>query len=57
VAYNIITLDNVHQDIGSGMVGDMEKPVAETEFLELLQKLFIFLLSGTHHLGVKWLKK
>lgn len=40
VAYNIIALDNIHQEAGSGMVGELETPVNEIEFLHLVKKTF-----------------
>lgn len=40
VAYNIIALDNIHQDSGSGMIGDLQTPLTETTFLHLLKKTF-----------------
>lgn len=39
VAYEIITLDNVYQNIGSGMIGELEKPMKESEFLDMLKKV------------------
>jgi dinuclear metal center YbgI/SA1388 family protein len=40
VAYDISMLDNVHQQVGSGMVGELETAILETEFLQLLQSAF-----------------
>jgi dinuclear metal center YbgI/SA1388 family protein len=40
VAYNITTLDNVHQDIGSGMVGELSTGISEADFLKMLQANF-----------------
>lgn len=40
VAYDIITLDNTHTQIGSGMVGNLKKPIAEMAFLKLVKKNF-----------------
>jgi dinuclear metal center YbgI/SA1388 family protein len=40
VAYHIIPLDNMHQDIGSGMAGDLETPLSEAGFLHFLKKAF-----------------
>jgi dinuclear metal center YbgI/SA1388 family protein len=37
VAYEIITLENTNQNIGMGMVGELEKSVSETDFLKLLK--------------------
>ncbi len=40
VAFDIISLDNVHQQIGSGIVGELEKAISEVDFLQLLHKAF-----------------
>ncbi len=40
VAYDIYPLENNYQDVGSGMVGELENPLPEKEFLELLKKTF-----------------
>lgn len=40
VAYDIYQLENSYQDIGSGMTGELEKALPETEFLALLKSLF-----------------
>ncbi len=37
VAYEIYDLQNTHQNIGLGMVGELEKPLTETEFLFLVK--------------------
>lgn len=37
VAYDIVTLDNRNQDIGSGLTGDLPVPMDETEFLAHLK--------------------
>lgn len=34
VAYDIYQLENTYQNIGSGMVGELEKPISETDFLD-----------------------
>ncbi len=40
VAYEIITLDNAHQQVGSGMIGELEKPVDVLSYLkEIKSKL------------------
>ena len=33
-------LENKHHNIGSGMVGELEKPISEKEFLDNLTKIF-----------------
>lgn len=40
VAYDIFTMENVHQGIGSGIVGELANPMSEEAFLQLLQKVF-----------------
>jgi dinuclear metal center YbgI/SA1388 family protein len=40
VAYDIFTMDNVHFGIGAGMIGELENPMEERAFLNLLKKDF-----------------
>lgn len=40
VAFDVISLDNVRQDIGAGLVGDLSKPITEVEMLQMLQDVF-----------------
>ncbi len=40
VAYDIIPLDNSYQNIGSGLVGELPKPITETDFLAELKQSF-----------------
>ncbi len=40
VAYEITTLENEHQHLGMGMIGDLAKPEEETTFLEHVKKVF-----------------
>jgi hypothetical protein len=40
VAYDMIALDNQNQQIGSGLIGDLPKPLTETAFLGLLKTKF-----------------
>lgn len=40
VAYEVTTLDNTNQQIGIGMVGELEQPMQENEFLELVKERF-----------------
>jgi dinuclear metal center YbgI/SA1388 family protein len=40
VAYDIFSLDNQYQDIGSGVVGDLPEVVTAVEFLQQLKKAF-----------------
>lgn len=38
IAYDIITTENVHQDIGMGMIGELSKEMDEKDFLVFLKK-------------------
>jgi dinuclear metal center YbgI/SA1388 family protein len=38
VAYDIVPLDNLHQEIGLGMVGELEKAMSELDFLNFLKR-------------------
>ena len=40
VAYDIFTMDNVHWGIGAGIIGELETPVAERDFLSTLKTTF-----------------
>jgi len=40
VAYDIITTDNMHQNIGMGMVGELENELSEKDFFNFLKKQF-----------------
>ncbi len=40
VAFDVYPLDNTYQNIGSGMTGEFEKALSETEFLTLVKKAF-----------------
>ena len=40
VAFDIIALDNQDRQVGSGLVGELPKPLSETEFLKLLKEKF-----------------
>jgi len=40
VAYDIVTTDNMHQHIGMGMIGELQKEVSEKNFLSLLKNRF-----------------
>ena len=40
VAYDIFTVDNKHQGIGSGLVAELVEPIGEAEFLNLLKDAF-----------------
>jgi dinuclear metal center YbgI/SA1388 family protein len=38
VAYGVVTLDNHHQLVGSGLLGELEEPVDEKDFLHFLKE-------------------
>lgn len=38
VAYEVISLENAYQDVGSGIIGELKKPMAEKDFLSFLKK-------------------
>lgn len=40
VAYDIYRLENSYQNIGSGLIGELEKPMPEIEFLTLVKDIF-----------------
>jgi len=40
VAYDIYPLDNIYDKIGAGMIGELEKPISEKEFLDKIKKVF-----------------
>ena len=40
VAYDIYPIDNKYHEIGLGMIGELEEPVGEMEFLKLLKMRF-----------------
>jgi len=40
VAYDIVSLENVHQNIGMGMIGELDESVDEIGFLEVLKTKF-----------------
>lgn len=40
VAYDIYKLENTYQNIGSGLIGDLPKPISEMEFLTRLKEIF-----------------
>ena len=47
VAYDIISLGNYLSDVGSGMIGDIEIPLDEKDFLQLIKSAFN--LKGIRH--------
>lgn len=50
VAYEVIRLNNLHQQIGSGVTGEWEEPISETAFLQMLKD--IFRLSTVKHTAI-----
>ncbi len=57
VAYDIYQLENTYQHIGSGMVGELETPISEMEFLERLKSVFMLKLIKHTPLLNKSIKK
>jgi dinuclear metal center YbgI/SA1388 family protein len=54
VAYEVQTLENTNQNIGMGMVGNLEKPMGEAEFFEFLkQKMNVSCIRHSDFLGKK----
>jgi len=40
VAYDTFTLENAHQNVGSGLIGELQKPISAREFLHQIKKAF-----------------
>lgn len=40
VAYDIFTMENTHLGIGAGIIGDLQSPLSEKEFLETVKNVF-----------------
>lgn len=40
VAYDVYALNNTHAGVGAGMVGDLENPMAEKDFMQLVKDRF-----------------
>ena len=40
VAYDIISLENYFSEVGSGMIGNLEKPVDKKDFLQMIKTAF-----------------
>lgn len=57
IAYDIYQLENSYQNIGSGMIGELEKPVSEIEFLNNLKSVFKLKLIKHTPLLTKSIKK
>ena len=56
-AYDISTLDNVHEQVGSGMAGELATAISEIEFLKLLQNAFQLTVIRHTPLTGKMVKK
>ncbi|MBK7098955.1 MAG: Nif3-like dinuclear metal center hexameric protein [Sphingobacteriales bacterium] len=57
VAYEVISLENRHQEIGSGLIGELATPAEETAFLEKLKEIFGLKLIKHTSLRGKPIKK
>ena len=57
VAYDIISLGNYFSDVGSGMIGELENPVDETEFLQRIKTAFDLTMIKHTGLSGKKVKK
>lgn len=54
VAYEIATLDNVNSQIGMGMIGELELPLAEKDFLTIIKnKMNVSCIRHSEFLGKK----
>lgn len=54
VAYEINTLDNVDSQIGMGMIGELESPLAEKDFLDIIKiKMNVSFIKHSSFLGKK----
>jgi dinuclear metal center YbgI/SA1388 family protein len=40
VAYDLLSLNNLHEHVGSGIIGTLPEPLEEKEFLQLLKEAF-----------------
>ena len=57
IAYEIYDLQNSHQNIGLGMIGELEKPMAENEFLQFVkEKMECGSIRHSEFIGKKILK-
>ena len=57
VAFDIYQLENTYQNIGSGMIGELEVPISENEFFENLKAVFNIKLIKHTRLLNKSIKK
>jgi hypothetical protein len=57
IAYEIYDLQNSHQNIGLGMIGELEKPMEENEFLQFVkEKMQCGSIRHSEFIGKKILK-
>ena len=57
IAYEVYTLENDHQHIGLGLLGELEKPIEEKAFLTYLQEAFALQCIRHSALRGKYIKK
>ncbi|MGI9531700.1 Nif3-like dinuclear metal center hexameric protein [Lutimonas sp.] len=57
VAYDIVSLDNVHERIGMGIIGELNKPLSPANFFEHLKRTFNLQVIRHSDIGKKELKK
>jgi len=57
VAYDIFPLENKHQQIGSGLIGDLEKELSENEFMTKVKSTFNLKILKHTNLTNKKIKK
>ncbi|RVU90037.1 Nif3-like dinuclear metal center hexameric protein [Flavobacterium columnare] len=54
IAYEIYNLENIHQNIGLGMIGELKEPMNEKEFLHFVkEKMECGGIRHTHYIGKK----
>lgn len=51
VAFNWVALENMHEDVGSGMIGSFPEPVKTIDFLKMVKDTFGGMLRHTRLLG------
>ena len=57
VAYDVVSLDNQHPAVGSGLVGDLAEPMEEKAFLSSLKSIFKLKFLRHSPLSGKMIKK
>ncbi len=57
VAYDILSLANEFEKVGSGIIGELDQPVSEMEFLAILQQTFGVTVIKHTQLLIEMLKK